>query len=319
MAVSRTTGVAVAPRRSANRTGIVAYVVKHRYLYLMLLPGIAYYIIFHYIPMYGLTIAFKDFNIMKGIVGSKWIGFKHFAYLFSLDKFFVVFRNTVVISLYRLVFGFPAPIVMALLLNEVRRLGFKKFVQTVIYLPHFISWVIMGGILINLLSIDNGLFNQIRTGFGLAPIGFLTNERYFRGTLVFSMIWKEYGWGTIIYIAALAGVDPNLYEAGIIDGCNRWRLVVHITLPAITSTIVVILILRLGQLMQAGFEQIFILYHPGVYRVADIIDTYVYRIGLGEGRFSLATAVGFFKSVINMALLVGSNTLARRWSGQGVY
>lgn len=300
-------------------TSSLSYLKKHRVLYLMLLPGIAYYVIFHYIPMYGVTIAFKEFNIMKGIMGSKWVGLEHFRYLFSLDKFSEIFANTLIISLQRLVFGFPAPIIMSLLLNEVSQLKLKKAIQTSIYLPHFISWVILGGILINLLSIDNGLFNQIRIFFGKEPLGYLTSEKYFRGTLVFSMIWKEYGWGTIIYIAALAGVDPNLYEAAVIDGCSRLRLVWHITLPAIRSTIVVMLILRLGQLMQAGFEQIFILYHPGVYRVADIIDTYVYRIGLGQGRFSLATAVGLFKSVINMALLITANRLARRFGEQGIY
>jgi putative aldouronate transport system permease protein len=295
------------------------YIKKNRALYLMLLPGIVYYVIFHYIPMYGVTIAFKDFNIMKGMIRSPWIGFEHFRYLFSLDKFLNIFNNTVIISLQRLVFGFPAPIIMSLLMNELGSLKFKKFVQTSIFLPHFISWVILGGILINLLSIDNGIINQIRIAFGKEPLGFLTDEAYFRGTLVFSMIWKEYGWGTIIYIAALAGVDPNLYEAAIVDGCNRFKLILHITLPAIKSTIIIILILRLGRLMQAGFEQIFILYHPGVYRVSDIIDTYVYRIGLGEGRFSLATAVGLFKSVINMTLLIISNKLARQFGEQGIY
>ena len=311
--------VQAAGNRRPSFPALIAYIGKNRYLYLMIIPGILYYVIFHYVPMYGVTIAFKDFNIMKGIMGSSWAGFKYFEALFALDKFFAVFRNTVVISLYRLLFGFPAPIIMALLLNEISGLKFKKTVQTAIYLPHFISWVILGGILMNLLSIDNGLFNQILVAFGREPIGFLTNERYFRGTLVFSMIWKEYGWGTIIYIAALAGVDPNLYEAAIIDGCNRWKLMARITFPAIRSTIAVMLILRLGQLMQAGFEQIFVLYHPGVYRVADIIDTYVYRIGLGEGRFSMATAVGLFKSVINMILLITANTAVRSFGEQGVY
>lgn len=311
--------VRIDPGRKIERRKIFKYVWFNRYLYLMLIPAITYYIVFHYLPMYGITIAFKNFSIPKGILGSPWAGLKHFKYLFSLDKFTQVFMNTLYISLYRLAFGFPIPIIAALLLNEIKKLHFKKIVQTVIYLPHFISWVILGGILINLLSTDSGAINEMIRLFGGEPIGFLTDEKYFRSTLVFSMIWKEYGWNTIIYMAALTGVDPELYEAATIDGSNRWNQVWHITLPCISSTIIVMFILRIGSLMEAGFDQIFVLYHPSVYRVADIIDTYVYRTGLTEGKYSLSSAVGVFKSVINFTLLIIANKLAKIYSDNGIF
>ncbi|WP_213531915.1 ABC transporter permease, partial [Paenibacillus cisolokensis] len=261
----------------------------------------------------------QNAHITKGIIGSSWAGFRHFEYLFSLDKFWQVIGNTIIISLNRLVFGFPFPLIVALLLNEVRLAVFKKTVQTVIYLPHFISWVILGGLMVNLLTIDNGVVNNVIRALGGTPVGFMSDESVFRQTLVFSMIWKEFGWNSIIYMAALAGVSPHLYEAAMIDGANRWRRMLHITLPCIRNTIIILLILRLGGIMEAGFEQIFVLYHPGVYSVADIIDTYVYRTGLSEGRFSLAAAVGLFKSMINFALLLIANKLARMMGEQGVY
>ncbi|WP_248930400.1 ABC transporter permease [Paenibacillus hamazuiensis] len=308
------------PRQSSGKqSAFWRYLWFHRHLYLMLAPALLFYLVFHYIPMYGAVVAFKDFSITKGILGSDWAGLKHFNYLFSQDKFWEVIGNTVVISLYRLVFGFPTPLVVALLLNEVRVKLFKRTVQTVIYLPHFISWVILGGLLINLLSTDNGVINNMIKSFGGAPVGFMSDEAYFRGTLVVSMIWKEFGWNTIIYMAALAGINPQLYEAAVIDGAGRWQRLLHVTLPLIRSTVVLLLILRLGGIMEAGFEQIFVLYHPGVYSVADIIDTYVYRIGLTEGRFSMAAAVGLFKSLINFALLVLANRLARMMGEKGVY
>ncbi|MCS7460443.1 ABC transporter permease subunit [Paenibacillus doosanensis] len=316
MAVSATT---IQTKAAVRKRTLWKRILASRYLYLMLLPAIVYYGLFHYYPMYGALIAFKQFSITKGIMGSPWAGFKHFEYLFGLDKFWQVFWNTIIISLYRLVFGFPLPLVMAILLNEARKLAFKRTVQTIVYLPHFISWVIMGGLLISLLSTDSGVVNNVIRSFGGEPVGFLTDERYFRSTLVWSMIWKEFGWNTIIYMAALSGVNPQLYEAALMDGANRFRQIWHITLPSIRGTIVILLILRIGSLMEAGFEQIFVLYHTGVYNVADIIDTYVYRIGLTEGRFSIAAAVGLFKSAINFVLLVIANRLSRMMGEQGIY
>ena len=304
------------PRRG---TSILSYMNKHKYMYLMLVPALVYYIVFHFVPMYGATIAFKDFNIVKGIAGSSWVGFKHFQALFELDKFYQVVFNTVRISLLRLTFGFPFPIIVALLLNEVRHTWFKRSIQTVIYLPHFISWVILGGMLINLLSVDSGVINGLLRAMGMKPIPFLMQNDTFTGTLIVSMIWKEFGWSTIIYMAALSSVDPQLYEAAIMDGAGRLRQVISITLPSISSTILVVLILRIGGLMDAGFEQVFVLYHPGVYKSADIIDTYVYRTGLADGKFSMASAVGLFKSVINFTLLIVANRASRSLGEGGVF
>ncbi|MFQ7123651.1 MAG: ABC transporter permease [Eisenbergiella sp.] len=306
-------------KKGGSSSGVVYYVWKKKYLYLMLIPAIVYYIIFCYIPMYGVTIAFKDFNPMLGIWKSEWQGFDTFRKLFEMEKFYSVFWNTIRISLIRLVFGFPFPIIIALLLNELRNVRLKKTIQTIIYVPNFISWVVLGGILTSILSMDTGIVNQVIKTLGFEPIGFLTDEKFFVPTMVVSMIWKTFGWNTIIYLAAMTGVDTQLYEAATVDGANRWQKLINITLPCIRSVIVVVLITRIGSLMQAGFEQIFVLYHPGVYGTADIIDTYVYRMGLQEGKFELATAVGLFKSVINFALVVIANKIARMAGEEGIY
>jgi putative aldouronate transport system permease protein len=311
---------AALPAASARSSGLLAvagrYAWRHRYLYLMLVPALVFYVVFHYVPLYGASIAFKDFNIGRGIAASPWAGTKHFEYLFGLDKFWDVFRNTVLISTYRLIWGFPFPILVALLLNEIRREAFKRTIQTAIYLPHFISWVILGGILQNLLAPDGGVINEAIQAAGGSSVSFLGDEDWFRSTLVFSMIWKEFGWNTIIYLAAMAGINPQLYEAAMVDGANRWQQMRHVTLAGIRGAIIILLILRLGFMMEAGFEQIFVLYSPRVYRVADIIDTYVYRIGLLEGQFSRAAAVGLFKSVINLTLLLAADRVIRRFGGR---
>ena len=266
--------------RKEGVKGLTKYLWKHKYMYLMLVPAIVYYVIFCYVPMYGASIAFKDFNPMQGIMKSPWVGFDVFEQLFGMSKFYSVFWNTIRISLIRLIFGFPFPIIVALMLNELRWNRVKRVIQTAIYIPNFISWVVLGGIMTSLLSMDSGIVNGIIKMLGFQPIGFLTDERYFVPTMVVSMIWKTFGWNTIIYLAAMTGIDPQLYEAATVDGANRWQRLLHITLPCIRSTIIVVLITRIGSLMQAGFEQIFVLYHPGVYGTADIIDTYVYRMGL---------------------------------------
>ncbi len=295
------------------------YFLRHKYMYLMLLPAIIYYVTFHYVPMAGAMMAFKKFNPILGIWGSPWAGFTYFEQLFAMPKFYSVLWNTISISFIRLIFGFPFPIIIALMLNELKNQRFKKIVQTSIYIPQFISWVILGGIMVNLLSINNGLINGIIKAMGFTPIGFLTDEKYFVGTMVVSMIWKTFGWNTILYLAALSGLDPQLYEAATVDGASRFKQLLHITLPGIMSTIVIVLITRIGSLMQAGFEQIFVLYNPGVYGVADIIDTYVYRIGLQEGKFELAAAVGLFKSIVNFLLVIIANKVARMAGEEGIY
>lgn len=304
---------------SIRREKLSTYIWKHKYMYMMLIPAIVYYIIFCYFPMFGASMAFKKFNPMVGIWGSQWVGMKWFNQLFKLKKFYSVFNNTIYISFIRLLFGFPFPIIIALMLNEIRSNRIKRVIQTAVYVPHFISWVVLGGILTNILSADSGIINAAIKAMGMKPIGFLTDSNYFVPTMVVSMIWKTFGWNTIIYLAALTSVDPQLYEAATVDGANRWAQLWHITIPSIASTIVVMLIMRIGSLMQAGFEQIFVMYHPGVYGVADIIDTYVYRIGLQEGKFELASAVGLFKSVINFVLIIGANKFARMFGEEGVY
>ena len=305
--------------RKEGVKGLTKYLWKHKYMYLMLVPAIVYYVIFCYVPMYGASIAFKDFNPMQGIMKSPWVGFDVFEQLFGMSKFYSVFWNTIRISLIRLIFGFPFPIIVALMLNELRWNRVKRVIQTAIYIPNFISWVVLGGIMTSLLSMDSGIVNGIIKMLGFQPIGFLTDERYFVPTMVVSMIWKTFGWNTIIYLAAMTGIDPQLYEAATVDGANRWQRLLHITLPCIRSTIIVVLITRIGSLMQAGFEQIFVLYHPGVYGTADIIDTYVYRMGLQEGKFELASAVGLFKSVVNFILVVNANKTARMMGEEGIY
>jgi putative aldouronate transport system permease protein len=301
-----------------SRNPVINYIWKNRFIYLLILPVILYYIIFNYLPMYGAILAFKQYDYSQGIWGSPWAGWYNFKLLFAGD-FLRVFKNTLVISFYRLLFGFPFPIIIALLLNEITSMKFKRAIQTTVYLPHFISWVILGGILYNLLAVDSGVVNLIIRKLGFNAVPFFNSPNIFVHTIVFSMIWKEFGWATIIYLAALTGVDMQLYEAATIDGANRWQQTLHVTIPSIMSTIVVILILRLGNIMEAGFEQIFVLYHPGVYSVADIIDTFVYRMGITNGEFGLATAAGLFKSLINLPMLVCANMVARKYTGTGIY
>lgn len=287
-------------------------------LYLFLLPGVAYFIIFKYLPMYGIIIAFQDYSPFLGIAGSEFVGLKHFVRFFTDDEFVRVFRNTILISLYKLVFGFPVPILLALMLNEVRIRWFKKTMQTLVYIPHFFSWVIFGGIVIQALS-PTGIVNAILHLFGMDPVLFLGHKEYFRSIVVISDILKESGWASIVYLAAIAGVDPTLYEAARMDGAKKWREIWHITLPGIRNTIIILLILRLGSVLELGVQQVFMLYNPLVYDVGDIIDTYVYRVGLTEQKYSFATAVGLFQSVVGLILIYISNGLSKRFGGGGLW
>ncbi|MBP1993130.1 ABC transporter permease [Paenibacillus eucommiae] len=304
--------------KAGTGTDVGRRIVKYKMLYLMLLPAVTFLLIFSYIPMYGASIAFKEFWITKGILGSPWVGFKHFEQIFATDKFWQVFTNTIEINLLRLIFGFPAPIILAILLNEVRHRVFKRSIQTIIYLPHFISWVTISGILFALLS-NEGLVNSIIVLFGGESINFLTNNEMFRPLLIISGMWKETGWGTIIFLAALSGVNPDLYEASVIDGANRWKQIVHITLPSLLPIISILLILNFGSMMNGGFDQVFNMYNPMVYESGDVIDTYVYRIGLTQGQYSVATAIGLFLNVINFVLLIVVNSAAKKMNGHGIY
>lgn len=288
-------------------------------LYLLLAPGLLYFLIFKYLPMWGVVIAFQDYSPFKGILGSDWVGFKHFVTLFQYDKFWQIFRNTILISLYNLIFFFPAPIIVALLLNEVKNQFFKRSVQTIIYLPHFISWVVVAGMTYLLLGTQGGLVNELIKSSGGEALPFLTTPEWFRSLLVTQSIWKEAGWGTIIFLAALSGVDTQLYEAAIVDGAGRWRQLWHITLPAIRSTIFILLILRLGNILDVGFEHIFLMLNSTVNNVGDVFETYVYREGLIGGKFSYTTAVGLFKSIIGLVLVVSANWLTKKFGEEGVY
>lgn len=302
--------------------GIMAFLRKNRLYYALIAPGLLYFLIFHYVPLYGIIIAFKDvapFDGFRGIFTSEWVGLKHFHAFTGSYYFWDILGNTVMISLYRLLFGFPAPIVLALLMNEVRVAAFKKIVQTISYLPHFISMVVMAGLTTTVFALDGGTINDLLQKLGFEPLYFLGDSRYFRSVLVSTGIWKEIGWGTIIYLAAIAGIDPQLYEAAVVDGASKLRQIWHITIPGILFVIVIMFIFAAGGLLNAGFEQIFLLYSPPVYKVADIIDTYVYRKGLVEMQYSFATAVALFKSVIAMALLLGTNYLAKKLNQDGIW
>lgn len=301
-----------------KRRELLREVIRHRELYILFIPVALFYIIFSYVPMFGVTLAFKEYHIKLGIFGSKWIGFDHFVSLFQTVKFLEVFKNTILISFLRIVFGFPVPIIIALMFNEVRKERFKNVLQTLMYLPHFISWVIMAKLMQDILSLD-GIINQIVVAFGGEAKSFMLDPDSFYWILLLSEILKETGWGTIIYTAALAGVPAELYEAAEVDGCSRFKKIVFITIPCIGMTIMINFLLALGNIMNAGFDPIFNLYNPAVYSTADIIDTYVYRIGLGVGEFEQATAVGLFKSLINFVLLIGSNTIVKKIAGVGLY
>lgn len=295
------------------------YLLKNWQIYSMILPGILFFIIFRYIPLAGSIIAFQDYNVFSGLWGSKFVGFKHFEALFTYPEFFSILRNTILISLYQLIFGFPAPIILALLLNEVRKMMFKRVVQTVIYLPHFLSWVIVGGLVINFLSPNYGIINQLFGYFGIEKIFFMQEPAYFRSIVVISGIWKEVGWNTIIYLAAVAGINSELYEAADMDGASKFRQVFSVTLPALMPTIMVLLLLRIGHILDLGFEQIYILLNPLVKDTGNIIDTYIYEVGLLGSQFSYTTAIGIFKSIIGLILILGANKLSKRLTGNSLY
>ena len=281
----------------------------------MMIPGLLYFLLYQYFPMYGILIAFKEFKIRKGILGSPWAKplFKNFTMFFQSPYCLQVLKNTVVISLLKIIANTVASLGLAVLLSEAKVKWFKKGVQTITYLPHFLSWVIIFGVLYALCSESSGLINVMRRAGGKSTIPLLTNDQIFRILLIASDVWKDAGWGAIIYLAAIAGIDPGLYEAAQIDGANRIQRIRHVTLACIRPTIIIMIILRMGSVLDAGFDQIYILYNSQVYSTSDIIDTWVYRTGLEQMNYSVATAVGLFKSVLSMILVVSVNALARKW------
>lgn len=290
---------------------------QYKPLYLMLLPGLALFLVFFYGPMYGVILAFKDYYFVKGVWGSPWVGLKHFKLFFSSPDSIVVIKNTLLISTYRLIWGFPAPIILALMLNEVGHKFYKRLVQTVSYLPHFISWVVISGIVYHVLSPEAGIINYFIKSLGGQPVFFMINPRLFRSILVASDIWKEVGWSAIIYLAAITTISPDIYEAAIIDGTSRFQRILYITLPSILPLASLLLILSMGGILNAGFDQIFNMYNPAVIDVSDIIDTQVYRTGLTNMQYSYATAIGLFKSVVGLVLMLIANNLLRLTNGKG--
>lgn len=292
--------------------------VKNKGLYIMILPIVIYYIVFHYYPMYGAQIAFKDYMPVKGIEGSPWVGLKHIKLFFKSIYAGRLIGNTLSINLKNLIFGFPAPIILALLLNEVKNLKYKKVVQTISYLPHFISTVVICGMVVRFVATD-GFITNLLTYLGFAKQNLLYTADYFQPIYVISDIWAGIGWSSIIYIAAITGINGELYEAARIDGAGKWKQTWHVTLPSIRPTIVTMLILRIGSMMSLGFEKVFLLYNESIYEKADIISTYVYRKGIEQLNYSFSTAIGLFNSVINLALLVVANKLSKKYTESSLW
>ncbi len=294
---------------------------KYRGLLLLLLPAFIWFIIFKYAPMYGVVVAFKNYKVKYGIIGSAWNDplFKNFIKLFTTPNFWQVFNNTLIISLLKIAFTFPAPIIFALMLNEVRNQRYKKLIQTVTYLPHFISWVVLAGLLRTLLSPVNGVVNDIIVAFGGEPIKFLMEKSWFRPLVVISSMWKNIGWGSIVYLAAITGIDPTMYEAAEIDGAGRFRRIFSITLPSILPVITIMFILRMGEIMSGGFDQIVNLYNSFTYSVGDILDTYAFRMGLEKFDYGYSTAVTLFKNIIGLGMVLLTNYITKRLGGEGVY
>lgn len=281
-------------------------------LYAMIAPGMLFFVIFFYLPMFGLLIAFQDYSVGGGFFASDWVGLKQFEKMFKAPLFYNLLRNTLLINVYKLVFAFPFPIMVAIMINEIKQKWFRKTAQTVTYLPYFLSWVVIGGILIDTLSMNTGIINHFIKALGGEAVPFLINKSGFRSILVISDIWKNAGWGSIIYLASITNINPELFEAAKIDGANRFQQIRFITIPSIVSTIIIVLLLNLGSILTNSFEQILMIYSPPVYDVADIIGTYVYRVGLADMRYSYTTAVGLFQSLVGFILVVSANYIARR-------
>jgi putative aldouronate transport system permease protein len=295
------------------------YMWKYRALYLISIPGILFFLLFKYVPLFGTVIAFQNYNLFTGFKGSPWVGLAHFKRMFSHYDFLRILGNTLILGIYDMVFAFTAPIVLALLLNEVRLAFYKKIVQTIIYAPHFLSWVIVSGIFVGVLSPSSGVVNTIIGWFGMEPIYFLGEDSYIRTILVSSGLWRDVGWGTIIYLAALAGINPDLYEAAEMDGASRWRQTLAITLPALLPVITILFLLKIGDFLDYGFERVFVFQNPLNLQNSEILDTYIYKAGLKQMQYSYATAIGLFKSVVGLTLLSIANFISKKATGESLY
>ncbi|WP_426447367.1 ABC transporter permease [Paenibacillus sp. S-38] len=308
-----------APAKSKTGGSRLRLMWKYRALYLISLPGILYFVIFKYVPLLGSVIAFQEYNIFQGFTGSKWVGLEHFRRMFAHGEFLNILNNTLLIGLYDLVLAFPAPILLALLLNELRLVFYKRVLQTVVYMPHFLSWVIVSGIAIGILSPTTGAVNQFIAWLGFEPVYFLGEESWIRTILISSGIWRDSGYGTIIYLAALAGINPDLYEAAEVDGANRWRQTLSITLPALLPTIMILFLLHIGKFLDFGFERVYVFLNPLNKDSGEILDTYIYQLGLLGQQFSYTTAIGLFKSLVGLAMIVIGNVLSRKTTGESLY
>lgn len=305
-------------KKKRMATGI-AGIKRNKLLYLMILPGLLYFIIFKYLPMAGMVISFQDYQPYQGIMGSPWVGFKHFIRLFTEPTFFMLLKNTLILFAMNIIIFFPLPIILALMLNEVRHRYFKNIIQTVIYIPHFMSWVIIVSISYMFLTVDGGVLNEVVASLGGAKTSFLTSPEWLRVMYIGQIIWKELGWSTIIFLAAITVVDTQLYEAVEMDGAGRLRKMWHVTLPAIRPVIITLLILKIGSTLDLGFEHMYLLLNSLNREVAEIFDTYIYTAGLKNGQLSFSTTVGMFKGVVGLILVMGSNKLAKKLGEDGVY
>ncbi|SCW33794.1 putative aldouronate transport system permease protein [Paenibacillus tianmuensis] len=293
--------------------------LRYKWLYLLMVPGIVYYLVYHYVPMFGLVVAFKKYNLMKGMWGSEWVGFDNFRTIFTSPEFPSLLRNTILISVYRILFNMVPDVLLALMLNEIRVNWFKRIVQTITYGPHFLSWIIVYGLVFSFFAPGAGLVTTFFRDLGWGELDVLANSEYFRSLLVSTDIWKSTGFGAIIYLAALSSINHELYEAAVVDGAGRWRQLWHITLPGIREVFILLLILRIGHIMDAGFEQVYIFLNARVYDVGDILDTWIFRRGIEQMEFSVPAAMGVFKSVIGLALVIGANKLAKKVGGSGIW
>jgi len=319
-AVSSTTLIQNNRSKYKMKNEKLSRMLKYKALYLMAIPGFIYFIVFKYIPLAGVVIAFQDYNIFKGVFGSKFIGLKNFIMLFNYGDFIDILVNTLVINAYDLLFGFTAPIILAIMINEIMNTSYKKIVQQMVYLPHFLSWPVLGGIIITqLLSPETGMINMLIKSVGMEPIYFMVEEQYSRAILIISGIWRDVGWGTIIYLAAMAGINPSLYESASMDGAGKFRQMISITLPTLIPVMMVLFLLKIGHFMDFGFERVWVFLNPSNRSKIEIFDTYIYQAGLMEGRFSYTTAVGLFKSVVGFLLLFIGNKVSKKTTGESLY
>lgn len=307
-------------KKKKEKSQLLKCIKRDKWLYIFILPVMLYFIVFKYVPMLGAVMAFQNFKLSTGFLHSTWVGLQNFKLLFQTADFYLILKNTILLNVYNLVFGFPMPIILAIMLNEINNRVFKKVTQSILYLPHFMSWVVLGGILINMLSPSTGVVNIIlKNAFGVQPIYFMANNSWWQFMYVVSGIWEGAGWGTIIYLAAITSIDTELYEAARIDGAGKFKQIWHITLPGIKSTIAIMLILRMGSMMNVGFDQVYVLQNSAVRSVADVISTYVYRVGIEGARYSYTTAIGLFQSVVSFVLVFSANRITKMLGEDGLW